>query len=155
MNPFSSNFVKWAVLGTVVGLAIFFLARPYLTGSSEVEWEQTVAVYPSPAAPQAYVHGWSKTSLGACQFSLLWKAGDDQWLVYDLDQNGAQWDRYSFQEVGGELLISANGKGVAVYDPKKGEFTNVRTKHTEQTPKAVIHGANLEHEAQWQPYHGG
>ncbi len=155
MNPFSSNFVKWAVLGTVVGLAIFFLARPYLTGSSAVEWEQTVAVYPSPAAPQALVHGWAKTSLGACRFSLLWKDGDDQWLVYDLDQNGAPWDRYTFQQVGDELLISANGKGVAVFDPKKGELTNVHTKQTLKKPTAIIHGANLEHEAEWQPYRNG
>ena len=48
-----------------------------------------------------------------------------------------------------------NNKVVDVFDPKMGTLNHLREKHTDTSPVATIHGANLEHEQQWVYYAGG
>lgn len=150
-----SPLLKYLIIGAVVGIAAYFIARPYFVRASDMEWEHTVATYPDHGPAQAYVHGWTNAPLAQCRFSLLWKAGDDQWLVYDVEQNGAAWNRYQLRPEGELISVVANGKPVGLYDPKKGEYRHLDDKHVDKTPVAIIHGTNLDHEKQWDYYSGG
>jgi hypothetical protein len=147
--------LKMAVLGSLVGVGTYFIARAFFVRASDLDWDQTAAVYPSPAAPEALVHGWTKTPLGDWRFSLLWKAAPDKWYVYDLDQAGTQWDHYAFRKDGESLYVLCNGSVVGVLDPARSEFTHVREKKVDQRPAEAVHAANLDHEAQWVPWPGG
>lgn len=154
MNAMSRN-LKYLLIGVVVGAAVYFLARPYFLRASEMAWEHTVATYPAQGAPQAIIHGWTNTPLEQSHFSLLWKAGDDKWLVYDLGQSGGAWSRYQILLEGDALIISADGKNVGVFNPAKGELLHVADKQVDKTPAAIIQGTNLDHEKQWVDYSGG
>jgi hypothetical protein len=149
-----SRNLKYLLIALLVGVGAYFLVRPFFIRASDLEWERTVATYPAQGAPQAVVHGWTNTPLEQCRFSLLWKTGDDKWLVYDLGP-GASWDRYQLRLEGTALVIAANGKNVGLFTPDKGELLHVTDKRVDKAPTAVIHGAHLDHEKQWVYYTGG
>ncbi len=151
-----SPLLKYLIVGAIVGVTAYFVARPYFIRASDMEWDRTVATYPDQGPPQAYVHGRTNAPLEQCRFSLLWKAGEDKWLVYELDAHGATWDRYQLRQDGDNALgIIVNGKPAERYDVQKGELTHLASKQTDKTPTAVIHGTSLEHEAQWVYYSAG
>jgi len=140
---------KMALIAIVVGVVFYFTARSFFPHSSDRDWDQISAALPSPAAPQALVHGWTKSPLGEWRYTFLWKAGDDKWLVYEIDPKGAAWDKYLLRKEGESVYIDCNGKVVGVFDPGKGEFNHVREKQVDKSPAAAIHAANLDHEAKW------
>ncbi len=149
MNPFAPSIWKMALFCSLMGLAVYFVARPFIPRASDLAWDQTVAAFPSRAAPQALVHGWAKSPLEGCHYSLLWKAGSDKWFVFELDRNGATWDHYQLRQEGETVMVVRNGAVVGVLDPGKGEFDHIREKRVDKVPAAVIHADNLDHEAQW------